>query len=738
MPHCTTNFAWYLGKFIAGFTGMLFFYVVFLKEREYSCLCRARMREFFRRRGENTNFCPLDGQADANASVERGQRSMLAGVENVWTWYTTIREWFLENDPAILSETVLALCKGLPKNDNGNFDFPSKSLGLVSAQKLMRRRRHRQTCVHLRVSQEVISDYWKGCDKKDIDTKKRIIEVIHEPAEETLDERCCNVERKEKRADILQKKVECTVALNVDTDEKDLTKQIKLEFPLVRDNKSCNSYNIPRLSPRKIEYKSKENKKRKDICDDNKCLSPRCINEDTIETLKKENNLCNIDKNDSLKNSSKKTLNRTLSQSDTNLSETIITDSCMDSILYNKLQNKCVPSIKSQSSRDCLKSCKTIEPKLTLKFNLENTEKINSHRELDIDEIMDNFSDKVRTFSLKQAQKYNSKHFMHKHQSASRLQKYPNRNIENGLGVQQKSICTIAWQKNATSQRKLPKFHCQSCCCDAKVRDRNEWNNVKKRSSAQLRPDSSAQPQYKMLSVNVQSQRNDYPYEYVKSSKKSDMMVDCKFSSLHGIRSSKWKSQSLQCKEKPTLVIFKNRKSSGSKNSTNSAYTSSTTSRSTFERSVPDHQATCPCNSHKSQRYAAPLSGQYKYNKYKTRIDPASLMSSSSSLSSSKRCHSWTVLSERSVCHKQEPISSSSCTNVQRWKGKGTSLCLTSSPSSGSLSSSSTFREDYSLEETDRESRQMLKTWRKPKFPDKKKKRIIYMDEHHVRWNIKK
>lgn len=42
--------------------------------------------------------------------------------------YTRIKEWIHQNDPAIVSETVLALGRGLPKNDNGNFEFPSESL----------------------------------------------------------------------------------------------------------------------------------------------------------------------------------------------------------------------------------------------------------------------------------------------------------------------------------------------------------------------------------------------------------------------------------------------------------------------------------------------------------------------------------------------------------------------------------------------------------------------------------
>ncbi|XP_076659474.1 uncharacterized protein LOC143362863 [Halictus rubicundus] len=130
MPHCTSNFAWYLTKFLTGFTGMLFFYVCFLKEKEYSCLCKARSREFFRDRGGNTNPCTLDDQTGANVRQEGRPRFMLVVAENLWTWYAGMREWFLENDPAI-SETALVLGKDPPKNDNGNFDFSSESLRIA-------------------------------------------------------------------------------------------------------------------------------------------------------------------------------------------------------------------------------------------------------------------------------------------------------------------------------------------------------------------------------------------------------------------------------------------------------------------------------------------------------------------------------------------------------------------------------------------------------------------------------
>ncbi|XP_012227663.1 uncharacterized protein [Linepithema humile] len=57
MPHCTTDFAWYLGKFIIGFTGMLFLYVSFLKENEKSCVCDARMRELLSQESEKSDRC---------------------------------------------------------------------------------------------------------------------------------------------------------------------------------------------------------------------------------------------------------------------------------------------------------------------------------------------------------------------------------------------------------------------------------------------------------------------------------------------------------------------------------------------------------------------------------------------------------------------------------------------------------------------------------------------------------
>ncbi|XP_024939971.1 uncharacterized protein LOC112494231 isoform X2 [Cephus cinctus] len=51
MPHCTSNFAWYLGKFVLGFAGILFLYLGFVNEKDVTCICKARGREAARNNG---------------------------------------------------------------------------------------------------------------------------------------------------------------------------------------------------------------------------------------------------------------------------------------------------------------------------------------------------------------------------------------------------------------------------------------------------------------------------------------------------------------------------------------------------------------------------------------------------------------------------------------------------------------------------------------------------------------
>ncbi|KAK9307318.1 hypothetical protein QLX08_002330 [Tetragonisca angustula] len=743
MPHCTDNFVWYLSKFIAGFTGMLFFYVVFLKEREQTCLCKARMREFLRRRGENTNTCPLDNQADVDARKEFGPKSMIAAVENVWTWCTKIREWFHENDPSIVSEIASALGKSLPKNDNdvtsvnctccvtmlnqktklaesatsirkkrlGRHCLFRHCSGLVCPRKFMKRRRNRQHCLHLRVPQEAISDYWKMCDKsirdenvkmhqENADTKEKIIKEIREHKGEILKKNDKHTAEK--------------VPLKRNTNEVGVKLESERKSPCVCANNPCNNCDISSLSLQIVKTKYEENENSKkfnnfiNIGDTDTRISPKYMNENTSNALEKKKGLCKT--------------------SISNFGKTINADDHMNSTLYHDIRKKYASTVRKKSSKNYLEIEKSVELKLTPKSEIGTIGKINSYQESDVDRHENNFLDNMRMYSLKQKQKHNLKRPVNK--SVTRLQnKF--RNIDNS-GTQ-RNIYPVSSYKNTMYQRKLLELPCQNCYYDTK--GRNYDSQWKKQSLSHLHPYASTQPRHN-ISRNLQSQKSNYQCECLKTKKKVDSVISRKFLLSRDVDSLKSKQQA----EKPTLdFIFKNRRSNRSRNSTNSLYSSSITSTATGEKPIRDNLNTYQHSTYKSSRYTMPSNDQYKSNKNSTDIDSTCLWSSSSSLSSSRRCYSWTLLPQNSIYHKREPISSSSCTNIRRWKRrypvneKRASTYLSST--SCSLSSLSTFR-DYYLDETEKETRQIQKSWRKPKFRPQKKK-IIYTDERHVRWNVK-
>ncbi|KAL2743962.1 putative serine/threonine-protein kinase clkA [Vespula maculifrons] len=77
MPHCTTNFAWYLGKFLIGFTGMLILYMSFLKDKEYPY--KPGMREpLAGKKSQNNNTCSTGDQINVNATKQCKHKSMAA------------------------------------------------------------------------------------------------------------------------------------------------------------------------------------------------------------------------------------------------------------------------------------------------------------------------------------------------------------------------------------------------------------------------------------------------------------------------------------------------------------------------------------------------------------------------------------------------------------------------------------------------------------------------------------
>ncbi|XP_047369528.1 uncharacterized protein LOC124957008 isoform X2 [Vespa velutina] len=85
MPHCTTNFAWYLGKFLIGFTGMLILYMSFLKDKESTYPYKPGMKvPLAGKKSQNNNTCSTGDQIDVNATKQCKQKSMAAHVRSLW------------------------------------------------------------------------------------------------------------------------------------------------------------------------------------------------------------------------------------------------------------------------------------------------------------------------------------------------------------------------------------------------------------------------------------------------------------------------------------------------------------------------------------------------------------------------------------------------------------------------------------------------------------------------------
>lgn len=340
--------------------------------------------------------------------------------------------------------------------------------GLVCPRKLVRKRKNRQHCVHLRVSQQAISDYWKMSDKsvhgennineaqiyqENTGGKEKTIKITHEHREE------------------ISKKHDKYAAEEI---KKDMVLKSEFKSPYVYPNKPCSDCSISPLSLRIAETKHEESESIrksssfKHICDSNTKHFLMYMQENTSSALERKNSSCRTSKIDTSHECLKKTSSEKCSPSGTSFGETTNTDDYMNSILYYDIRKKFASTVKKKSSKNCLKIEKGIELKLTPEAEIKNTEKISSHQESDIDGIKSNFSDNTRVYSLKQKQKYNSKRAINK--SATKLQKkLPCRNIEISSDMQQKDTYPVSWYKNTVYQRKLPKYPCQSCYCDAKL-----------------------------------------------------------------------------------------------------------------------------------------------------------------------------------------------------------------------------------------------------------------------------
>ncbi|KZC06558.1 hypothetical protein WN55_10469 [Dufourea novaeangliae] len=708
MPHCTNNFAWYLGKFIAGFTGMLFVYAVFFKE--------------------NTNSCTLDEQADANARQEDSPRFMLVAAENLWTWCTRITEWFRENDPAI-SETALAVERRCPLKNDNDISFENSACYVALPN---------------RKTKDTVTDFWKFCignenygmlqnHVDDVIGRKLCAEIqsrteedtkiVNEHEEEIQNNCYCGKSRKNVRSveteanfeDILRESNKCAdeVSLELRVDEVDAKQETSIES-------TCNfvGFNRTQSSVEYIETERKENscldsKLEKisshhivesgimdKLCDDNRNSKPTTVSD--VESVK------NIDSNECKYNSK---AYRKQSQSETSFTETIISDNCMDSLLYRELRQKRAPKTRKKTSVDCLNISRSDKSKLKFK-----SETIKSHQDSTIDnEILEDFS---RPFSTKK--RYNSKNFEIRNPTTSGSQKKFHRN-EVELGPTGQKVN----RTSTMNQKQLSKYLCNNCSCDSKRRSRPQWSHQRKESWTKFNPRSSEQPS-KTFYPSLQLQNDHSRTDNSKLTKNIDSKLHHKFTLVRGNRFMRYTSLFPRRNEDATGSIFtekfvKSRTFEDPANSSSTGFSEFTESSDRRKRVV------CRCPSYK------PASNSQHYHGH----------SHSSNMSSSKRCPSCTVLYQHSVLQKRQPTSSSSC--------------RTSASSTSSVYSQSTDKDGYTFERDNtnegvrtlfrkynrisEEETGIIKESRKKPFKlrpsEQKKKRTLYTHNRHVSWGSK-
>lgn len=382
----------------------------------------------------------------------------------------------------------------------------------------MKRRKHKQPCTHLRVTQDIISNCWKIYNKNnngelkndtnDVDTidiinnnnkireailtKSKETVQVHKSKEKIINECSCNV------LDVDVKPIEVEVgsedmqnymgypkeeiSSKLCVNEADSKQKISIDYSCI--SVDCNGSDLSLRSSENIHEENQCFNKKLDetppqsipesqivkISCDNETYSPKHVSQSAFGTQRKsslgkitevlsdEELIENIDSN-VYKPYSRRMKKQ--SQSDTSFSETIITDNCMDSILYRELRKRCIPTNRKKHSLNSIKDTESIELKSS--FKSSNTK---SYQESDIDtENIGNFSDDARILSEKHKQNYNSKkRSMNKHQLISRCQKKClQREIEIG------STFPTAWQKVGINYKRTSKFRCENCSCDAKL-----------------------------------------------------------------------------------------------------------------------------------------------------------------------------------------------------------------------------------------------------------------------------
>nr|XP_031843349.1 uncharacterized protein LOC116431701 isoform X1 [Nomia melanderi]XP_031843350.1 uncharacterized protein LOC116431701 isoform X1 [Nomia melanderi]XP_031843351.1 uncharacterized protein LOC116431701 isoform X1 [Nomia melanderi]XP_031843352.1 uncharacterized protein LOC116431701 isoform X1 [Nomia melanderi] len=594
--------------------------------------------------------------------------------------------------------------------------------GIVCAKKLLKRRK-KYSFVRTRVSQDNVNNFWKFCignendemqnranniDKAKCHTDVTNVEIedtkIRDSHKDNIQNGChCNrlsknVRSVETETDILQETAKCTddVASKSCTDEADKKQNTSIDCSYDFVNA-----NVTEMSSKDIEASCKEQKysdneteqvctgeisnlqMKNNIFEDNTKSEPTVSNEELVE---------NVDSNKY--NYSTKT-SRKESQSETSFTETIITDTCMDSILYLELRRKRAPKISKKSSKNRLKFSKSAESKLNLKST-----NIKSLQESNTENIPEEEKDK---YSLKQF--------------------------------------TMKQPAAPINQKKQSDCLSRNCPCDSKRRSRSLWSNSKRESSMKFNH-GTPQQQCQIPHESSQPQKSNFLCDNAKLKKIVDSMFNQKLTAVDEKHFIRCETSLLQDKKKPSANIVRDKfvrsRALEDRKFEESVENSSSTSSEFIESS--DHSQVdfrCP--------YKSTANNRHNCNH-----------SSPSSLPSWKRCPSCTVLFEHSVCHKRESVSSSSCTNSHKRRRKTRRRTSSSSTSSTSLVSPLSFRRGYDFNggNIDRNTRALFRNSNRmfreetnsirelrnrsyrvlPRLYERGKNRTTYADERHITW----
>ncbi|XP_076284251.1 uncharacterized protein LOC143210884 isoform X2 [Lasioglossum baleicum] len=723
MPHCTGNFAWYLSKFLTGFTGMLFFYVCFLKEKEYSCLCKARMREFARDKGENTNPCTLDNQTGANVRQEGRPRFMLVVAENLSAWYAEMREWFLENDPAI-SETALALGKNPPKNDNvvspenctccvtllnkksklaeSTTSVRRKRLrqhchfrhcsGIVSAEKLLKKRRKR-SCVHMHVSQDSITDFWKFCIKNmNDDSRNRTDDIKNEDTtivdehKDKIRKNCrCNVLSKNVKSiktetnleDALQENSKCANEMPSKpcTDKVDAKEEVSIDSSCNNVINKVKNYNLSCTSKQVSTQDITDSQTVNKICDGTmKCEVRTASDEELIKVI------------DSNKYDCSPKESRKGSQSESSFTDTLLTDNCMDLILYRELREKRAPKTNKKTVPVRLKSSRSIESKLSLKA-----------RNIKLQKYSDVDNKTRKNCFVKENNQPSLEYSAINRSSTSGSQKE---------GIRDEFETRSTYSDACPASKENQKNFRGNCPCDPKSRDRTQ---------SSFNPKISQQ-RCKTFCENSQRQTSNFSGDNAKLKRIIDTMFDRKSTLVSEKCFAKCKMSFPQNKKKVTANTIKDQK-----------YEDSTDSSSTVSSASSDSEDRIAFRS----PYKSTMHDQCTHD----RSSPTDL--------SWRRCPSCTVLFEHSACHKREPIS-----NVNKWRRRDQRRRGSpTSTSSTSFVSPPVCREDciFNRNNVDRSMRILFRKSNQNRsfrestlYEQGTKNRMMYTDDRRVTWGFKR